>query len=268
MCKCCLPVPLEIEYRPSYEGPFIRQEYIEFYTPICTDINVLQYMYMYMYIHISVVEMKQLYTTMSKFIAFSNSFCPPMPLGKTFPTKKKSPGVWDGTFGCPSSAKKKGGCLLQMQRWGPGKSPPFFGPRNIYWGGGFRVACSQESLHKNVLLDGIVFLRIGRSSRKYVSQVSKIWSLPTFHYSEASKNIWSPGDVGPCGLKNCKKITSHIWGPPNCFLEVIFLGNSNHHLVPCSKPLKVFSNSYPSLANPRSSIMWFSGAFQERTIGL
>lgn len=135
MCKCCLPVPLEIRYRPSYEGPFIRQEYIEFYTPICTDINVLQYMYMYMYIHISVVEMKQLYTTMSKFIAFSNSFCPPMPLGKTFPTKKKSPGVWDGTFGCPSSAKKKGGCLLQMQRWGPGKSPPFL-DQETYIGGG------------------------------------------------------------------------------------------------------------------------------------
>ena len=209
----------------------------------------------YIYIHISVVEMKQIYTTMSKFIAFSNSFCPPMPLGKTFPTEKKSQVSETAPLDVPHWQRKKGDCLHFMQRWGPGISPPFFGPRKIYWGG-FRVACSQESLHKKCPVGWYRFVRIGRCSRKYVSQVSKIWSLPTYHYTETSQNIWSPGDVGPCGLKNCKKITSHIWGPPNCFLEVIFLGNSNHHLVPCSKPLKVFSNSYPSLANPRSSIMW------------
>ena len=116
MCKCCLPVPLEIEYRPSYKGPFIRQEYIEFYTSICTDINVLQYMYIYIYIHISVVEMKQIYTTMSKFIAFSNSFCPPMPLGKTFPTEKKSQVSETAPLDVPHWQRKKGDCLHFMQR--------------------------------------------------------------------------------------------------------------------------------------------------------
>lgn len=148
MCKCCLPVPLEIRYRPSYEGSFIRQEYIEFYTPICTDINVLQYMYMYMYIHISVVEMKQLYTTMSKFIAFSNSFCPPMPLGKTFPTKKDPQVSETAPLDVPHRQRKKAAVCCKCSAEDLENHPHFLDQETYIGGGGSGLLVAKKVFTK------------------------------------------------------------------------------------------------------------------------
>lgn len=77
---------------------------------------------------------------MSKFIAL-NQFLPTNALGKTFPRKKihrcLRRHLWMSLIG-----KQKGDCLLKCSA-------------NDLELGGFRVACNQKSLHKNVLLDGI-----------------------------------------------------------------------------------------------------------------
>ena len=138
MCKCCLPVPLEIKYRPSYKGPFIRQEYIEFYTPVCTDINVLQYMYIYIYIHTSVVEMKQKNNHNVQIHCIFKQFLPTNATGKSISHEKKNRRclrrhLWMSLIG----KEKRRLFAANASAEGPGIITPIFldQEKKIYWGG-------------------------------------------------------------------------------------------------------------------------------------